>query len=59
MNNFFPLGEPAYMMVSLLQMSRFGGAGAEATKDGIDSFFKKDGVLELNDYTKQANIVYC
>ena len=53
MNNCFPLGEPAYMMASLLQMSRFGGVGAKATKDGIDSIFKKDGVLELNDYTNK------
>ena len=41
------------MMASLLQMSRFGGVGAEATKDRIDSIFKKDGVLELNDYTNK------
>lgn len=43
-------GGPAYLMASLLQMSKFGGTGAQATKDAIDSVFKEGGILELNDF---------
>lgn len=34
-------GGPTYLMASLLQMSKFGGTGAQATKDTIDSVFRR------------------
>ena len=36
-----------YLMTSLLQMSEFGGTGAQAIMDGINSVFNDGGNLEI------------
>ena len=38
-------GEPTTMVADLLQLSRYGGTGAEALKNGIDEIFEKEGHL--------------
>ena len=41
-------GIPCYLIVSLLEMSRYGGVDADSIKKGIDSIFdEKNGVIKL------------
>lgn len=51
MTTIIILGSPTYLAVSLLQMSQFGGTGAQALKEAIDSIFEEGSALELEDYT--------
>ena len=36
-------GLPVYFVVSLLEMTQFGGTDAESLKNAVDSVFKKKG----------------
>ena len=40
-------GIPVYFVASLLEMSEWGGGGAESLKIGIDSFFSDSGSISL------------
>ena len=51
------VGLPCYIFASLLEMAEWGGTGADALKKGIDSIFKVDGPLPLEDY--QTKMVSC
>ena len=44
-------------MASLLEMTDWGGTGAEALKQGIDSIFDEEGPLPLPDYN--TKLVSC
>ena len=46
-------GEPTTMVADLLQMSRYGGTGAEALKNGIDKIFEKEGHLPIQNYDEK------
>ena len=52
-------GLPCYLVASLIEMSEWGGTGAEALKDGIDAVFNNTGPfkMEADDYT--AKLVGC
>ena len=41
------------MVAYLLQMSRYGGTGAEALKNGIDKIFEKEGHLLVQNYNEK------
>ena len=41
------------MVADLLQMSRYGGTGAEALKNGIDKIFEKEGHLPIQNYDEK------
>ena len=41
------------MVADLLQMSRYGGTGAEALKNGIDKIFEKEGHLPIQNYNEK------
>ena len=41
-------GTPVYFFASLLHMATFGGTGAEALKNGIDSIFAENGLFHLS-----------
>ena len=45
--------EPTTMVADLLQMSRYGGTGAEALKNGIDKIFGKEGHLSIQNYNEK------
>ena len=46
-------GEPTTMVADLLQMSRHGGTGTEALKNGIDKIFEKEGHLPIQNYNEK------
>ena len=46
-------GEPTAMVADLLQMSRYGGTGAEALKNGINKIFEKEGHLSIQNHNKK------
>ena len=50
-------GLPCYIVASLLEMTDWGGTGAEALKQGIDSIFDEEGPLPLPDYN--TKLVSC
>ena len=45
--------EPTTMVADLLQMSRYGGTGAEALKNRIGKVFEKGGHLPIQNYNKK------
>lgn len=48
------LGLPTYLVTSLLQMSKYGGTGSQATKEGLDSIFNVDtGPIPCVEYTNK------
>lgn len=51
MELFYFLGKPTYLVANLLNMSDYGGTGAEALKSGIDHIFSKDGTVPCSNYT--------
>ena len=50
-------GIPVYFVVSLLEMSEWGGPNAEALKSAIDSIFGPTGNIPLTDY--RTKLVSC
>ena len=46
-------GEPTTMVADLLQMSRYGGTGAEVLKNGSDKIFEKEGCLSIQNHNKK------
>ena len=46
-------GKPTTMVADLLQMSRYGGFGAEALKNRIDKIFEKEGLLLIQKNNKK------
>ena len=46
-------GKPTMMFADLLQMSRYGGTGTEALKNGIDKIFEKEGHLPIQNYNEK------
>ena len=57
--SLLPSGTPVYLFASLLHMATFGGTGAEALKDGIDSIFAKNGPLNLPKDGNKFKVVTC
>ena len=52
---FSHLGIPTYFVVSLLEMSDWGGIDAESLTKGIDSIFLEDGKTPVTNY--ETNLV--
>ena len=50
-------GTPVYFFASLLHMATFGGKGAEALKNGIDSIFAEKGPLNLSENGYKFKVV--
>lgn len=50
-------GLPCYLVASLVEMSEWGGTGAEALKAGIDNVFSCDGPFKMEDY--ETKLVGC
>ena len=50
---------PVYFFASLLHMATFGGTGAEALKDGINSIFAENGPLHLPEDEYKLKVVTC
>ena len=46
------------MVADLLQMSRYGGTGAEALKNEIDKIFEKEGHLPIQNYNEKNGIFH-
>lgn len=47
------LGLPVYFVASLLEMSEWGGTGAEALKNAIDHIFSEKGRIPLENYREK------
>ena len=41
-------GMPCYLVLSLLEMSAYGGVDAKSIKKGIDSVFSEEGVVPMS-----------
>ena len=52
-------GTPVYFFASLLHTATFGGTGAEALKDGIDSIFAENGPLHFPEDGDKFKVVTC
>ena len=52
-------GLPCYIVASLIEMSEWGGTGAEALKDGIDGIFTDDGIFKINSEDYKLKLVGC
>ena len=48
-----------YFVTSLLDMSEFGGTGAESLKNGIDHIFQESGAIMLNPEDYQMKLIGC
>ena len=52
-------GIPVYFVASLLEMSEWGGTGANSLKNGIDSIFSDNGSIPLSENAYVHKVIGC